>query len=94
MRNNWPRAHRTSITCFAATTITILLAMTWPNAVAQSDDRVINATPGGKIAFQHGMTNVGGNGFNQLNGPYDAKQIGDYAGPTPPFDFDHDPDDR
>ncbi len=31
---------------------------------------------------------LAGNGFNQLNGPYDAKQIGDYTGLTPPFDFD------
>jgi hypothetical protein len=31
------------------------------------------------------VTNVGGNGFNRLNGPYDAKQIGDFTGLTPPL---------
>jgi hypothetical protein len=60
----------------------------------QFNNRVIEVTPRGKIAFQQGMTNVGGNGFNQLNGPYDAKQIGDYTGLTPPFDLDHDKDNR
>jgi hypothetical protein len=55
----------------------------------QFNNRVIEVTQSGKIVFQQGMTNVGGNGFNQLNGPYDAKQIGDYTGLTPPFDFDH-----
>ena len=54
----------------------------------QFNNRVIEVTPAGKIVFQQGQTNVGGNGFNQLNGPYDAKQIGDYTGLTPPFDFD------
>src|SRR5258708_4940840 len=34
--------------------------------------------------FQYGMTNVIGNGFNQLNGPYTAFVIGDYTGQTPP----------
>ncbi len=54
----------------------------------QFNNRVIEVTPGGKIVFQQGMTNIGGDGLNQLNGPYDAKQIGDYTGLTPPFDFD------
>ncbi|GAC1544693.1 MAG: hypothetical protein NVS2B17_26140 [Candidatus Velthaea sp.] len=31
------------------------------------------------------MLNVIGNGFDQLNGPYDAKVVGDYTGLTPPF---------
>lgn len=34
--------------------------------------------------FQYGMTNVVGNGFNQLNAPYSAVVIGDYTGVTPP----------
>ena len=34
--------------------------------------------------FQYGMTNVIGNGFNQVNGPYTAYVIGDYTGQTPP----------
>jgi hypothetical protein len=37
--------------------------------------------------FQQGVTNVPGNHFNQLNGPYDAKVIGDFTGLTPPFGF-------
>ena len=60
----------------------------------QFNNRVIEVTPAGKIVFQQGMTNVGGNGFNQLNGPYDAKQIGDYTGLTPPFAFDRDKQDH
>jgi hypothetical protein len=55
----------------------------------QFNNRVIEVTPDGEIVFQQGMTNVGGNGFNQLNGPYDAKDIGDFTGLTPPFGFDH-----
>ncbi len=34
--------------------------------------------------FQYGMTNVIGNGFNQLYGPYTAFVIGDFTGQTPP----------
>ena len=58
----------------------------------QFNNRVIEVTQAGKIVFQQGQTNVLGNGFNQLNGPYDAKQIGDFTGLTPPFGFDHDRD--
>lgn len=58
----------------------------------QFNNRVIEVTHGGHIVFQQGMTNVGGNGFNQLNGPYDAKKIGDFTGLTPPFDFNFDQD--
>ena len=36
------------------------------------------------ILFQYGMTNVIGNGPNQLYGPYTAFVIGDYTGKTPP----------
>jgi hypothetical protein len=60
----------------------------------QFNNRVIEVTAAGKIVFQQGKTNVGGNGFNRLNGPYDAKEIGDYTGLTPPADFDHDKDDH
>jgi len=28
------------------------------------------------------MINVAGDGFNQLSGPYDAKEIGDFTGLT------------
>lgn len=60
----------------------------------QFNNRVIEVTQAGRIVFQQGKTNVLGNGFNRLNGPYDAKQIGDYTGLTPPLDFDGDKDDR
>ena len=60
----------------------------------QFNNRVIEVTASGNIVFQQGQTNVLGNGFNQLNGPYDAKQIRDFTGLTPPFDFDGDNDDR
>jgi hypothetical protein len=32
-----------------------------------------------------GEINVAGEDFNQFNGPYDAKQIGDFKGLTPPL---------
>lgn len=60
----------------------------------QFNNRVIEVTQEGKIVFQQGMLNVPGSGFNQLNGPYDAKKIGDFTGLTPPFDFDGDKDDH
>ncbi|MGA8030589.1 MAG: hypothetical protein WB992_25880 [Bryobacteraceae bacterium] len=59
----------------------------------QFNNRVIEINKKKQIVFQQGMLNVPGNGFNQLNGPYDAKIIGDFTGLTPPFDFDHDRDD-
>jgi hypothetical protein len=54
----------------------------------QFNDRVIEINGAGTIVFQQGALNAPGNGFNQLNGPYDAKVIGDFTGMTPPFDFD------
>jgi hypothetical protein len=60
----------------------------------QNNNRVIEVTAAGHIVFQQGKTNVAGNGFNRLNGPYDAKQIGDFTGLTPPLDFDGDKDDH
>lgn len=59
----------------------------------QFNNRVIEVTPEGKIVFQQGKTNVLGDGFNRLNGPYDAKKIGDFTGLTPPVDLDLDGDD-
>jgi len=56
----------------------------------QFNNRVIEVTPAKTIVFQQGMLNNPGNGFNLLNGPYDAKQIGDYTGLTPPHEFDDD----
>jgi hypothetical protein len=54
----------------------------------QYNNRVIEVTRDKEIVFQQGRLNVLGSGFNLLNGPYDAKAIGDYTGLTPPFDWD------
>lgn len=55
----------------------------------QYNMQVIEVTPAGKIVFTQGSIGTSGNTFNMLNGPYDAKVIGDYTGLTPPFpDFD------
>ncbi|MBS0366760.1 MAG: hypothetical protein JSR67_13165 [Proteobacteria bacterium] len=56
----------------------------------QYNNRVIEVTRGKQIVFQQGMLNVLGKGFNQLNGPYDAKVVGDFTGLTPPFGRGHD----
>jgi hypothetical protein len=58
----------------------------------QFNNRVIEVTRGKKIIFQQGKLNVAGKGFNRLNGPYDAKRIGDFTGLTPPFDSDDEED--
>lgn len=58
----------------------------------QFNNRVIGVTPSGHIAFQQGKLNFGGDDFNELNGPYDAKKVGDFTGLTLPFDFDCDCD--
>ena len=50
----------------------------------QFNDRAIEIGSGGHLIDQIGETNVVGNGFNQLNGPYTAFSIGDYTGQTPP----------
>jgi hypothetical protein len=59
----------------------------------QFNNRVIEITPAKNIVFQEGMLNVAGNGLNQLSGPYDAKEIRDFTGLTPPLDLDFDNDD-
>jgi outer membrane protein assembly factor BamB len=51
----------------------------------QFNNRVFEINKAGKIVFQQGELNVPGDGFNELNGPYDAKEIGDFTGLTPPF---------
>jgi outer membrane protein assembly factor BamB len=53
----------------------------------QFNDRVIEINKAKQIVFQQGALNSPGDGFNELNGPYDAKQIGDFTGLTPPFGF-------
>jgi outer membrane protein assembly factor BamB len=55
----------------------------------QFNDQVIEITMHKHIVFRQGKIQVDGNGFNQLNAPYDAKVIGDYTGLTPPFGFGH-----
>jgi hypothetical protein len=51
----------------------------------QFNNRVIEVDHAGQIVFTQGVLNVGGAGFDFLNGPYDAKVIGDFTGLTPPF---------
>lgn len=51
----------------------------------QYDMQVVEIDPNQNIVFTQGEIAVSGNSFNQLNGPYDAKVIGDYTGLTSPF---------
>jgi hypothetical protein len=51
----------------------------------QFNQRVIQVTRAKAIVFQMGTLNSAGTGGGLLNGPYDAKVIGDYTGLTPPF---------
>jgi outer membrane protein assembly factor BamB len=50
----------------------------------QFNQRVIEVTQAKQIVFQQGQLNAAGSGPNQLNGPYDAKRIGDFTGQTSP----------
>ncbi len=52
----------------------------------QFNDRAIIIDRDKTIDFQQGMTNVPGNGFDQLDAPYTAFVTGDYTGQTPPPD--------
>jgi hypothetical protein len=56
----------------------------------QYNDRVIQITPvpEQQTVLTQGRLNAPGAGFDRLNGPYDAKVVGDYTGLTPPFDFE------
>jgi hypothetical protein len=65
----------------------------------QYNHRVIEVNPDLEIVRTFGK--IASLGYNTksvadggLNSPYDAKRIGDYTGITPPFDNDHDADDR
>ena len=51
----------------------------------QNNHQVIEIDHTGKIVFSQGAIGVAGKGPNQLNGPYDAKVIGDFTGLTSPF---------
>jgi len=50
----------------------------------QFNDQVIEVDPAGNIVFSQGQIGVAGNGFNELNAPYDSKVVGDYTGLTAP----------
>lgn len=52
----------------------------------QFNNQVIEIKPDGDIVLTQGMIGASGagNGFDQLNGPYDAKVVGDYTGLTQP----------
>ena len=50
----------------------------------QFNHQVIEVDPSGNIGFTQGQIGVAGTGFDELNGPYDAKVVGDYTGLTPP----------
>jgi hypothetical protein len=50
----------------------------------QFNDQVIEVGSTGQIVSTYGMLNVAGAAAGQLNGPYDAKRVGDYTGFTPP----------
>jgi PQQ-like domain len=51
----------------------------------QNNMQVIEINPEHKIVWSQGEIAVPGDGFDKLNGPYDAKVVGDYTGLTPPF---------
>jgi hypothetical protein len=51
----------------------------------QYNSQVIEIDRSGNILFSYGQIGVIGNGPNQLDAPYDAKEIGDSVGITPPF---------
>jgi hypothetical protein len=50
----------------------------------QFNHQVIELDPFGAIVFTQGQIGVAGNGFDELNGPYDAKVVGDFTGLTLP----------
>jgi outer membrane protein assembly factor BamB len=50
----------------------------------QFNSRVMLINPEKQIVWQYGMTNVTGQGFNQLFDPYTGFVVGDYTGQTPP----------
>jgi hypothetical protein len=56
----------------------------------QLNHRVIEVTPDKQIVFTQGQLNVPGNGDNMLDGPYDAKVVGDFTGLTSPKDTSED----
>jgi hypothetical protein len=59
----------------------------------QFNQRVIEIARDKDSEFQQGLLNTPGSGFNRLNGPYDAKVVGDFTGLTPPFGDEGDDED-
>jgi hypothetical protein len=53
----------------------------------QNNMQVFEIDSNQNIVWQQGTIALPGNTFDLLNGPYDAKVIGDYTGITPPFGF-------
>ena len=51
----------------------------------QFNNRVIEVNRAKDIVFQQGTLNVAGSTAGLLNGPYDAKVVGDFTGLTPPL---------
>lgn len=51
----------------------------------QYNNQVFEIDGAGNIVFSYGEIGVVGRGPGQLNAPYDAKEVGDYVGITPPF---------
>ena len=58
----------------------------------QNNMQVIEVNRDQNIVWSQGKIAVAGNGFDMLNGPYDAKVVGDYTGLTPPFSEDEEDD--
>ena len=54
----------------------------------QNNMQVIEVNRDQNIVWSQGMIAVAGDSFDMLNGPYDAKVVGDYTGLTPPFSED------
>jgi hypothetical protein len=50
----------------------------------QFNHQVIEVNPAGMIVYSYGQLGVAGSDAGQLNGPYDAKRIGDYTGQSHP----------
>ena len=62
----------------------LLRALSTDGLIEEAEPGTWAVTQAGQIEFTQGILNVPGNGFNELNGPYDAKVVGDYFGLTPP----------
>lgn len=54
----------------------------------QYNMQVIEIDKNQNIVWSQGTIAVSGTTFDLLNGPYDAKVVGDYTGLTPPFGDD------